>query len=239
MQQYRLRWEEYTVLKKKVLVRIMPFMIIIAVILCVTQGYNPRTGEISWLSILGVLAIFTLFCWWSIYRILNRQKKIFETYRLTVHDNLIIREQYNSPKIEIYVSEITSMSKSTVNHIVIRGKSPNEIIYVPPQLENYEELERRLEGFMLIVPSPKKTFFQRYQPFVLLLVLVLFVASLGATNAIVSAACGLPVVGICLYIFFAGQQNKNYDKRAKRSLWSFLLISILVTANIVLKLVYF
>lgn len=235
MPQYKLNPDQIAQTRKKLLTRVLPIMGVFLLIIAFTQGYNMKTGEFNLTSTLIVIAIFAALSGWSFYRILSKQKKVYESYRITLHDNLIIGEQSNSPRIEIYVNEIASMEKTYHNYIIIRGKSPQEIIYIPPQLENYEDLERRLEEIMLITPAKRISFLQRYRLLVMLAMLILFIVSMGAPNAIVAAACGTPVIALSLYIFFAGMQNKNFDNRAKRSLWVFLVMPLVIAANIVLK----
>lgn len=238
MQVYKLSSAEFEKLKKKILWGILPIMLVILTILVITQSINPKTGEVNITMLLVVIAVFAGVGGFSLYRILNKQKQVYDSYRLTVHDNLIIREQLNLPRVEIYVNEISSLTKTTDNQIIIKGKNPQDIIYIPSQLENYEDLQKRLDEIMLIAPAPQKSFFQRYPFLVLLMVFALMIISIGSLNLIVALLCGVPAVAAFLYAFFKGITHKSLDSRTKRSLWSMWIMIILVIVSLIYKLMY-
>jgi hypothetical protein len=237
--EYRIKPEYFERLKKKMLSWYVPILAVVFIIISITQGYNPKTKEFDFVTLAIVLPIFILFGGYSYFRMIKRQRVICNSYRIIIHDNLITREQANTPTISIYANEISSMIKSVDNHIIIKGKTAADLIYVPSKMENFEELERKLEEFMLIVPATKKTFLQRYQIVISLLVLALMITTFATTNKIVAVICGLPLMVLLIYGYFQGIKNKNLDNRTRRGLWYMWILIAAIAGSIIYKMLNF
>ena len=59
----------------------------------------------------------------GIYRGVNRQKSLLDSYTLNITNNLIIREQLNTPTISIYFSDIREIAKLKNGSFLIKGRS--------------------------------------------------------------------------------------------------------------------
>jgi hypothetical protein len=96
--------------RKKVLIAIISVYAI--VIFIVLYLVNPSTTEAGFSGVYSLIFITPMIAF-TTYRNLKRQQKMFETYRLTITDDAVIREQDNTPAItmpENSIKKIIRMS---------------------------------------------------------------------------------------------------------------------------------
>ncbi len=79
------------------------------------------------------------------FSIISRHKRRYESYRLMIDDNAIIREQMGSPVVRLLISDILRIEKDRYGRFTIRGKNYSDVIDVAEQVENYNELEGILQ----------------------------------------------------------------------------------------------
>ena len=79
--------------------------------------------------VLGALAF-------GLYRGVNRQKEIFDSYRLTLDNNAITREQHKTPTITISNTDVIEIVKNSNGSFTIKGNSPVNVIGVPSQKDD-------------------------------------------------------------------------------------------------------
>ncbi|WP_315819095.1 hypothetical protein [Paraflavitalea speifideaquila] len=173
----------------------------------------------------------------SIYRSVNRQKKLFATYTLTINDNVITRQMHNTPEIAIYFHEVKQIIKSMEGGFTIMGADPADIIIVPVQVENYAELEALLNQVKpVIAPPASLSVIQKFKPLLSLAAAGSMVAVFASDNKIVVSVAG--ILGLCLlgWTFFYLSRSKNIDQKTRSSRWAFLLVMIAIIAIMVVKL---
>jgi len=79
------------------------------------------------------------------FSIIERNKKRYESYRLLIDENAIVREQLGSPVVRLLKSEILRIDKNRNGSFTIRGRNYGDVIDVAEQVENYSELEGTLQ----------------------------------------------------------------------------------------------
>ena len=79
--------------------------------------------------VLGALAF-------GLYRGVNRQKEIFDSYRLTLDNNAITREQHKTPTITISNTDVIEIVKNSNGSFTLKGNSPVNVIGVPSQIDD-------------------------------------------------------------------------------------------------------
>lgn len=169
-------------------------------------------------------------------RAINRQKTIFETYILILGDNLITREQLNSPPVSIYFEDIGEIIKNKNGNFTIKGKDRKGIIYVPAQIENYQNLKSSLSQIM---PLKEKSglFQQAYFIVITVLTIGLMMCVFTFTNKIVLGIAGTSLIGLLLWSFIAIRRNKSIDTETKSRSWWILVIIVIVTIEILQKII--
>lgn len=152
----------------------------------------------------------------SLYYNLKREKRTYESFRLTITEDAVIREQANTPTITIPRNRITEIFRTGSGIICIVGDSKINAIGVPLQIENREELERTLSEIRPIVTKSPWT------PTVILQLIGLAVVIVGCPigllteDRIIITVSG---IGFCAFFvlgFVLIHRSKHFDRRMKR-----------------------
>ncbi|MEY4926201.1 MAG: hypothetical protein RI894_637 [Bacteroidota bacterium] len=98
------------------------------------------TGQDGQMSVLSsVIPISLAALSLSIYSSINKQKLLFESYKLSISEDGITREQLNTPTINIPYSDINSIIKDSKGNFAIKGATALDTIGVPYLIDNYEQ----------------------------------------------------------------------------------------------------
>jgi hypothetical protein len=149
----------------------------------------------------------------AVYRSISAQKAYFETYTLTIADNVITREQFNTPTIALHFFEIKDIVKKK-NGIIIIGEK--DMIIVPKLVDNFEQLETTLGTIQ--TPGTKDTtpFFYRYQAYIGMVSLGLMYCVYTLHNKIVVGITGTLLIALIIWSFIQTQRNNNVDNTTKK-----------------------
>lgn len=91
MQIFKIRQDGFKEIKKQMLIRTLPIMLIAVTIGIVISSINPKDkADVNVLPI--IIPLIEVAVGFGLYRGLNRQKTLFDSYTLTVTNNLITRE---------------------------------------------------------------------------------------------------------------------------------------------------
>lgn len=203
----------------------------------VTPGYVPDHSMelIDFIAYLPMV-IFIAILGFGLKRMLKKTKKVLESYELTISENLIAREQLNTPTISIYLTEVQEIIKRKKGGFYIKGEKARDLIIVPKQIENPEQLELALEKIRPLVPKGKGANQLKWQALLGLASMGLLITVNVSFNEIVVAVAGILFLGITVYNFIQAQKSKNIDYRTKRTRWISLVLSFFVIYVMYIKL---
>ncbi|GAO41764.1 hypothetical protein [Flavihumibacter petaseus] len=236
MQVFTIKQDGFKEVRKLLLFRAIPFMLIAAIVGIVIGTINTTTAP-SDMNIWPVVVPFIiLMLGWGMYRGVNRQKELFESYTLKITDNLVTREQLNTPTISIYFADIKEIVKHKNGGYTIRGKDARELIVIPVQIDNYSQLETSLQAIQQISTQHTVSFIQKYQGLTGLLTVGLMLCVYTVNNKIVVALAGTTFVSLMIWSLLEIRSNKNIDNKTKRSMWWILLVLFSVIAVMIMKL---
>lgn len=211
---------------------ILTVIILIAVLISYSDTESPDSVD-TWPYVLTAVVVIFVFSLWNTMR---RQKKIFESFRLIVDDDALVREQLYTPAITIRKQDIREIIWLSTGQFVIDGGSKLNSIIIPSQIENGDELRQILSE---IRPIREKTA-TAWTPYVILISalagMVLVFIGLSAENVIISAICGMAVCVVFLYGFIIIQRSKNIDNRLKRMSYIFFLPFVSILFVTIMKL---
>lgn len=124
-------------------------------ILLVTAGLlTIRLFHLSSLTVYRIALSICIIALLAIYFVGWRKLvSIYQSYRLTVSGNVIMREQANAPIIKLSFSEVNEITKHPNGSYTIKGRSSNDVIDVPPYINDTPTLERVLNEIRPIVQS--------------------------------------------------------------------------------------
>ena len=236
MQQFRIKENGFEEIRKRALIRSISFMGI-AVIGCILVGLDQASGTTDDINILFLLIpLFVILLGISVYSSLNRLKKVFESYKLTLTDNEIICEQLKLPTVSISHAEIENIIQRKNGNLVIRSKHPHSNFWIPKQLEDYETLKTALNKIHPITPQTSINLFQDYPQLSSLLTTGLLLCVFIASNKILVALSGTLMSVYLVWGFFSIRQSKQLNARTKRISWVMLVVLASVIGTMIFKL---
>jgi hypothetical protein len=236
MQIFKIRQNGFKEIQKQSLQRSIPIMVI-----AITAGISisifngkPDMEKLNVLPI--IIPIVVIAAGFGMYRGLNRQKSIFESYTLTITDNLITREQLNTPAISLYLNEIKEIVKNKNNSFSIKGKNANDII-IPPQIESYEQLEQMLNKIKPLKPVTAVPLMERSPLITVLATILLMVCVFTVTNKIIVALSGSMLIAIIIWSYIKIRSSKNIDNKTKKGFRLIWIVMASIIFVMIIKLI--
>jgi hypothetical protein len=233
MQQFRISPENLAKMKKKILIRFISLPLIGFTFAFIVGVINLKTAHVSIDSVYLVPCLLPLiYIGFSGFRFVRMRTRLLESYTLTLSDNLISREQHNTPDISIYFNDITEINKNKNGTFTIRSKNPQDIINVPVQIEKYNELEQLLNDIMLITEKRTSllTMLAGLSPLILI---GLMITVQEVQDKILATVCGTAYMALAAWCFYYVMRNKNADNKNKMRL---LLCIVGLTALVIYEL---
>lgn len=169
--------------------------------------------------VLGALAF-------GLYRGVNRQKEIFDSYRLTLDNNAITRQQHKTPTITISNTDVIEIVKNSNGSFTLKGNSPVNVIGVPSQKDDYEKLEKSLAEIRKISLKSSEPFLQKFSVLLSILTIGLMSAVYISKDKIIVGVSETILLLVLGYSFFEIQRSKNIDSKTKKGMWWLILVTV-------------
>jgi hypothetical protein len=236
MQTFLIKKDGFKVIKKQMLLRTLPVLIIAAAggIAIATINSKQKTPDINVLPI--IIPFMLVAVGFGLYRGLNRQKALFESYTLTITNNLITREQLNTPAISIYFNDIKTIGKHKNGSFIVKGRDTLDQIAIPAQIDNYLELEILLQQIKPINVNDEVPFFERYRSVTAIITVGLMLCVYTVNNKLVVALTGSALVILMVWSFIKTRNSKNIDNKSKTGIWWVFIVLASVIAVMFIKL---
>ncbi len=235
-EEFQIRENGFNEIKKGIIIKTIPIAILAAGTGLVISHFNTN-GQASDINVFPfVIPIIIGALAFGLFKGINRQKGLFESYRLIINENEIIREQNNTPTISISHNEIKSIIRTPKGILTIVGNSNTDIIEVPSQINNPEKLTQILSTIKPIVDSEEKLPIEKYKGLLILLMLGLMATVYISKNKLVIGITGTILILFLGYAFYEVRRNKNIDKKTKIGMWWLILVLLSVIGNMYFKL---
>lgn len=237
-QQFRVRPDGFAEIRKRILIRAIPVLLIAITLGLVISQVNNQDKETD----INILPFFipavVLIAGLSLRSGLNKQKKLLESYLLTIDDNVITRQQLSTPEITIYFHEVKEILKNQRGGIAIKGFDATDIIYIPAQIERYAELETLLNQVKPVTAPGAATsaLAKILSPIISLSGLVLLGIVYLVENKIAVGIAGTGCIILMSWSLIQIQRSKNVDTKTKKRRWILLIVIFAVLAIMFLKL---
>ena len=236
MEQFKIRQRGFQEIRKAILIKTIPISLLAAFGGLAIAHFNT-TGQQSDVNVFPfVIPIVLGALAFGLYRSVNRQKDIFDTYRLTIDNNSITREQYNTPTITISNADISEIVKNSNGSFTIKGNSTVNLIGVPSQIDDYEKLEISLAEIRPISTKTGKPFLQKVSGLFSILIVCLMAAVYISKDKIIVGVFGAVLLVVLGYSFLQIQRSKNVDNKTKKGMWLLLLVAASIIGVMCFKL---
>jgi hypothetical protein len=229
MQEYNITPSGFKEIKKRLLIKMAP-LILIAVVAVIIVSLLNSTDKVDTSTLPLVIIVIALVIGSSMYRGVQKQKAFFESYTLTIKSNMVTRTQLNTRTISIYLNDIIEIIKIKNGNFVIKGKDPDDIIVILAQIDSYDQLEQALNQIKPITPT-SKSLRKVYSLLIALAAITSMIFVYSCSNKIIVAASGSLFIGIMVWGFIQIRNNKNMDEKFKRKIWWIFVViaSVLIT----------
>jgi hypothetical protein len=236
---FKIRENGFDEIKKQLIIKSALFLLIAMSFAVVILFFNAKDKQELFDTLPFLLPIFLFSICYGTFKGLKRQKKLFQSYNLIFSENKVVREQFNTPTINIPFGEIKSISKDKKGGYAIKGKTAVETILIPAQIENYENLEVLFDQIKPIENFQQPTFDEKYRIPMMLLTMVSMVVVFVSFNKILVGVCCLIVSGLLIRSFIQIIKDKNMDSKTKRVGYYSLLVLVSVIAVTIMKITAF
>lgn len=243
MKTFKNRKDGFIAIRKQIILRAMLLIVLTAGIIIpvvVSQSAQQGNDAIDPFILIPVLVVFYGVMFRTIIsRAMKIQKGKYESYTLTITDNLITREQQSTPTISIYFNEVKEIIKSKNGRFVIHGKEAGDRIIVHEQIDDCEALETELQRIKPIVTKSNVTVSEKR---LVLIALAACGLTLGFYFLFDNIFIALVVAAIVIVIagsFIKIRNDKNMDSHSKsgvlRGMWFVIIIIAISVINASLK----
>ncbi|WP_163411203.1 hypothetical protein [Flavobacterium ajazii] len=232
---FQIRANGFNEIKKQMIIKSIPTLLISMGFGVGIVFFNAEDKE-SLISILPFMIPLLILCLgFGLYTGLKRQKMLFQSYRLILSENNIVREQANTPTVNIPLTDIQSIIKDKKGGYAIKGKTAVETILVPAQIENHEKLELLLDHIKPVEELTQPSFDEKYRFPILLLMLICMATVYISFNKILVGVCCLIVSSLLIRSSIQILKNKNIDHKTKRVGYYSLVVLASVVAVTIMK----
>lgn len=238
METYTVSKDSYQKLMKRRLRIVIPFIALILLIVIGGNLYTAKAGE--FLPLVIILPLFMAFLGFTFYRNIRKQMDLVLSYRLTITESEITREQQSTPTITINFMEVKEIIKTKRGGFQIKGRTGRDIIHVPHLIYNAAGLEQQLARFSPIIAAKgNATPLEAYQGLFYLLGVAGFVASMSLNNPLLILLTGLIAIGVLIWLFITVRQSKNATASMRRRSWLYLFFVLIIAFNLYLRIAGF
>jgi hypothetical protein len=231
--EYRLLPNGFKEIRKQLLLKLVPLVFIAgATGLFIAHKTSDKFDITTFYLAVPIASIAIVI---GLNRGLNRQKELMESYVLTVDENSIKREQFNTPVIHIYKREVKEITKNKNGSFSIKTSDKTECITVPAQLENSKELEAEL---LKIIPiSSKATSVEKFTLPLAIGVLLAMAAVFIVKDKLIVTIAGTIVALVLVWSLYEGNRSKGIDKKTKRGMLYVVIVLIAVIYKVISVLI--
>lgn len=221
--------------KKELIIKTIPILLISMLFGIGIVYFNTKEKEDLYMALPFILPIYLFALGFGVSRGLKRQKLLFQSYKLTISENNIVREQINTPTINIPFVDIQSISKNKKGSYTVKGKTTSETILIPAQIENHENLELSLNQIKPIEQLTQPPFDEKYKIPILLLMLICMATVYISFNKILVGISSVIVCALLIWSSIKILKNKNIDYKTKRTAYYSLIVLASVIAVTIIK----
>jgi hypothetical protein len=237
MQQFKIRPDGFAEIRKKMLVRIIPILLIAVAVGTAMPLINSKEKEIDFGFLPFFIPVIIGVMGYSFWNAIKKQQKLYNSYVLTIEENVITREQLNTEEVTIYFHEVKEIIRHKAGGLAIKGFDATDIIYIPVQIERYNELEALLQQIKPITaPTASNALLQKLMPFLSLAGIGLMLTVYVASNKIIVGIAGTLCLVLLGWSIYQVRRSKSIDKKTKNRFWVVFIVMASILVTMVMKL---
>jgi len=234
MSQYKNAPVGFATVKKRILTRSIPLVLISALVGLSITFFSEKNGPdlLTWLIIILFIAAVMSY---AVIKSIKAQKEAYNSYSLTLGNNFLSRQQNNLTAITLFFNEITQITENKFGDLVVKGQKSDHLIVISAFIEDHAEIKSILQALQPITQSSTKNIFQKYPLVAAVLPLGCMAAVYLINNKIVVSICGLILIAFMLWSFLKVRSSTQIPDNVKSKAWITLLVIASVAAIIYYK----
>ncbi len=236
LNEFTIKEEGFKEIKKETLRKNLPTFIFSSLIGIFFVFYTSTDTQNSIYALVLPIVVLLVILPFSLSRGIEKHIRLLRTYKLILEPEAIVREQKNATTIRIKNTDITEIIRTPTGGFIIKGRSKQDVITVPKQVNNYDEVERILLQTRPITTQVKIHAIQKYGSVLSVVTISLLVAVYGSDNKVVVGVCGILSLLLLTVAFIEILTNEQLDKKTKLTAWYVLIIIISVSVAMYFKL---
>mgnify|MGYP003331580857 FL=1 len=147
---------------------------------------------------------------------------MYDNFILTIDSDSISCTPLLREAIDFTWLEVTRIVKSADGSILIHGGTNNAIITVPAQVENKEQLIKRLNEISPVL-DVQRTFLTIYGKYLIIATTIIFLIFLNTNDKIIIGITGPLLMAAVLWSIIALKSNRQMAPGTQRKLWWILI----------------
>lgn len=224
MENFKLSPHGFKEIRKLQLTRTLPIMVVSVIAgLYITfsqPSFDDDSTILVAIPVSVVIVLVTII--FSFRRTLNRQKVLWDSYELSIGEDLLIRRQHNVPTIEIGKNEITEIAALKNGDIRVKTDQRHRMVLVSKHIENRDEVLEKLGRLSEIKPLTSNQ--RQWIPFVVVAEIVLMIALFTSTTPWIVFSTGTVLTVGLIWAFIEIRRNENIDRKTKRVAYFIFLV---------------
>lgn len=226
MQLYKNKPEDFKLFRKQVLSRSIPITVSAIAAGLVISYYSQGEKTEGWEAVLIYMGIIAAVVTYGIFKSVQRQQEMFNSYELTVASDHFLRKQAGLADNKIFFADVDTIKEGKNGYLGINGPGIGNQIFISPYVENYDELKSILQSLKPIAMQNNKSLLQKYPYVPLAAVLALMGALYISQNKIVVAVSSVLLTTLLLWSFYKIRTSTLIDSRIKRTAWWGLVVLV-------------
>ncbi|MFT4668349.1 MAG: hypothetical protein ACJASM_002509 [Salibacteraceae bacterium] len=235
---FRMKPEGFEEVKSGMIKRSIPIGILaIGGGLAISFFKSSSSGDFDWNVLLIMIPVSLLAIGYGFKQGVDRQRQIFESYVLSIHETTIERKAFNTPDIMMAHANINAILKNKDGSFLIKSATSKDIIGIIAQIERKDELEKLLNEIHPVTSDAPISLIEKYRTLLTILPVGLMVVTFLSTHKWIVGIAGILLLVALGYSFFEIQRNKNVDEKTRKASWWLILVVIPILASMYTKII--
>jgi len=211
MNQFSIQPEGLKLIQKQFIIRMMPAVVILPFVIIFIAYYNN-----NYELLIFQLLLFVFVVAFGYYRNIERLKKKYKDFQLTIDTESITLERLNKETLTISHADIREINIDGYRSIIVEGTTEDDVIGIPLQIEHYEQIVKLLNEINPIAHVAKpwlhNIFWFCFAPLVSLLIVTIVL-----TNSLpIALFSGAALLTTSVFRFVLDQRNEMIEQERKK-----------------------
>jgi hypothetical protein len=218
VEEYKLEPGAFATVRKRTLLGVIPTsLIIIGIFAARYFAYSETPAQ----NIPGVIIAFVVIMPVMTWRLLQKQKKALDNFRLTL-DGQIITTSTSAVETSITYLEVKEIRKDADGGFIISSGFNNTVVTIPGYVENKQQLETSLNAISPVITTGQTIVMRKYGIAIALGSIAVIFTFISSRNKIINLVTGPLVIGGFVWLFFKLHRYKQAQPSLARAKWLLL-----------------